>query len=210
MPIAGPTRCSDHLDDRDPREAAIAALSALSFVLNPVMTMHQEATGLLAARIARTLTLDETTIFRIEMVGRIHDIGLNGVDPRIIDKQDLPTDYEYDILRLHSERGAAILMATPCLAEWAPIIRSHHERVDGSGYPDRLSAFEIPIESRILAVADGFHAMTTPQHWREAMSPFAAVRELARCAGSQYDQEVVAALVRTLGIRHAEKFSDSA
>lgn len=210
MPIAGRQRYSDYLNAVDPREAAIKALSALSFVLNPAMTMHQEATGLLAARVARSLSLDEATIFRVQMTSCIHDIGLNGVDPRIIDKQEPLSNDEYNILRLHSERGAAILQATPCLAEWAPIVRSHHERFDGGGYPDHLAAFEIPLESRVLAVADGFQTMTTSQHWRDPMSPFEAVQELVRSAGSQYDQDVVAALVKSLGVLQAEQMSDSA
>jgi HD-GYP domain-containing protein (c-di-GMP phosphodiesterase class II) len=183
------------------QEAAVAALSAMSFVINPTATIHQHDVGLLAAGIVCELGFAEAIAFRIEMACRVHDIGLNGVDPRIIDKDEPLTEHEYNILRLHPERGADILAATPALADLAPIVRSHHERVDGRGYPDGLFADEIPLESRVLAVADAFHAMTTAQHWRNVISPFTAVQELLRAAGSQFDSAIVNALIRTLGVR---------
>ena len=188
---------------RERQEAAVAALNAMSAVLNPAAAAHSDGTALLAARIASTLGAGEATIFRIERIGRIHDIGMSSVDPRIAEKQEPLTEREYEILRLHAERGAAILAATPCLAEWAPIVRAHHERVDGTGYPDRLYGTEIPIESRVLAVADAFHSMTTPHRWRAMMSPFAAVQELLRAAGTQFDGDVVEALTETLSVRRA-------
>jgi HD-GYP domain-containing protein (c-di-GMP phosphodiesterase class II) len=186
------------------QEAAVSALSAMSYVLNPSMTTHQHDSGILAARIARELLLGEPTAFCVEMVARIHDIGLNGVTPRIVDKDEPLTEFEYAILQLHPERGASVLQATPALSEWAPIVRSHHERFDGQGYPDGLRAEEIPMESRVLAVADAFLTMTTPQHWRNAVSPFVAVQELLRNAGTQFDPEVVYASIKALGPRFTE------
>jgi HD-GYP domain-containing protein (c-di-GMP phosphodiesterase class II) len=188
---------------RERQEAAIAALCAMSAVLNPAAAAHSDATALLAARMASTLGLDEATHFRIERVGRVHDIGLNGVDPLVSEKREPLTEREFDALRLHPERGAAILKATPPLAEWAPIVRSHHERFDGAGYPDGLRGHEIPVESRILAVADAFQSITTPHRWRAMVAPFAAVQELLRNAGSQFDPEVVEALTTTLSVRRA-------
>ena len=195
---------------RQRQEAAIAALCAMSGVFNPAATAHSEATAILAARMASTLGLDEPTIFRIERVGRIHDIGLNGVDPRISEKRGPLSDHEIEMLRLHAERGAAILKATPDLAEWAPIVRSHHERFDGAGYPDGLPGNEIPIESRIIAVADAFQAMTTPHRWRAMIAPFAAAQELLRNAGTQFDPDAVDALTTTLGVRRAGSVGRSA
>ena len=200
----------NHVGLRERQDAAIEALCAMSAVLNPAAAAHSEATALLAARMASTLGLDEATIFRIERVGRVHDIGLNGVDPRISEKRDPLTEHEFETLRLHAERGAAILKATPCLADWAPIVRSHHERFDGKGYPDGLLGPEIPIESRIIAVADAFQAMTTPHRWRAMIAPFAAAQELMRAAGTQFDPDVVDALTKTLGVRRAGSVAHSA
>lgn len=182
----------------------------MSAVLNPAAVAHGEGTALLAARIASTLGLDEATIFRIERVGRIHDIGLNAVDPRISDKREPLTEREFEMLRQHAERGAAILKAIPCLTDWAQIVRSHHERFDGMGYPDGLLGPEIPIESRIIAVADAFLSMTTPHRRRAMIGPFDAAQELIRNACTQFDPEVVAALTATLGVRRAGSAAQSA
>ena len=205
-----PVWSGTHVGLRERQDAAIAALCAVSAVLNPAGASHSDATALLAARMASTLGVDEATIFRIERVGRIHDIGLSGVDHRISEKREPLTEHEFEMLRLHAERGAAILKATPCLVDWAPIVRSHHERFDGAGYPDGLLGPEIPIESRIIAVADAFQAMTTPHRWRAMIAPFAAVQELLRNAGAQFDPDVVNALTATLGVRRAGRVARSA
>jgi HD-GYP domain-containing protein (c-di-GMP phosphodiesterase class II) len=189
---------------RDEVEAAVSALSAMTYHLHPSVLLHQHDTGYLAARIARELSLGDATAFCVEMVGQIHDIGLNGVTPRIIDKDEPLSEYEHVILQLHPERGASVLAAIPALAAWAPIVRSHHERFDGHGYPDGLCGEEIPLESRLLAVADAFLAMTTPQKWRSPISPFVAVQEILRGAGTQFDPDVAAALIRILRVRSAE------
>ncbi|HEV8020089.1 MAG TPA: HD domain-containing phosphohydrolase [Candidatus Lustribacter sp.] len=199
-----------HVGLRERQDAAISALCAMSAVLNPAAAAHSDATALLAARMASTLGVDEATIFRVERIGRVHDIGLNGVDPLISEKRDPLTEREFETLRLHAERGAAILAATPALAEWAPIVRSHHERFDGTGYPDGLLGAEIPLESRIIAVADAFQAMTTPHRWRAMIAPFAAVQELLRNAGTQFDPDVVEALTTTLSVRRAGSAAQSA
>jgi HD-GYP domain-containing protein (c-di-GMP phosphodiesterase class II) len=199
-----------HVGLRERQDAAISALSAIPFVLSPLSARHCEATAFLAARTANRLKLDEATIFRIERVAHVHDIGLMGIDLEMLAKREPLTEPEFDLLRLHPERGADILKATPCLADWAPIVRSHHERFDGKGYPDQLCGLEIPIESRVIAVADAFHAMTTPQRWRAMISPFAAVQELFRCAGTQFDPDVVDALTEALGVRPAGTVANTA
>lgn len=186
------------------QRAAVDALLATTHSLNPAVALHQQAAGLLAARMAREAGLSEELIVAVELSGYVHDIGLNGVDPRIIDKEEPLTEDEVRILQLHPYRGAVILERIPCLAAWAHIVRSHHERVDGSGYPDRLSGAEIPFESRLLAVADSFVSMTTTQRWRGIVSPFAAVQEIVRGVGSQYDEDAVQSLLRTLNVRPAE------
>jgi HD-GYP domain-containing protein (c-di-GMP phosphodiesterase class II) len=182
----------------------------MAAIVSPDSARHCEATAFLAARTANRLELDEATIFRIERLAHVHDIGLMGIDPEMIVKREPLSESEFGLLRQHPERGADILKATPCLADWAPIVRSHHERFHGKGYPDQLCGLEIPIESRVIAVADAFHAMTTPQRWRAMISPFAAVQELFRCAGTQFDPEVVDALTEALGVRPAGTVANTA
>jgi HD-GYP domain-containing protein (c-di-GMP phosphodiesterase class II) len=191
------------------QETAVDALVAITTVLNPSVSMHAQSTGLLAGRVARALGLDAPTVLRTEMASRLHDIGMNGISPRILDNEDPLTEHEYNIIRLHAERGATMLLATSSLQDLAPIVRSHHERIDGKGYPDGLCADEIRIESRIIAVADAFHIMTTPQHWETLVSPFAAVQELLRSSDTQFDRDVVNALISVLG-RNSARLSETA
>lgn len=96
----------------------------MSFALSRLSARHCEATALLAARTAHRLKLDEATIFRIERIAHIHDIDLTGIDPEMIAKREPLTDLEFNLLRQHPERGADMLKATPCLADWAPIVRA--------------------------------------------------------------------------------------
>jgi HD-GYP domain-containing protein (c-di-GMP phosphodiesterase class II) len=179
-------------------EAAIEALNGVTMIQTPSVAQHVRATGLLVARTARELRLDDESVFRAEMASRVHDIGLNGILPSILDSGRSLAEDEHSSLELHAERGEAILKAISCLRHLAHIVRSHHERIDGTGYPDRLFGDEIPIESRIIAAADAFHFMTSPQGWRQPMSPFAALQELRRCSGAQFDGDVVAALFGSL------------
>jgi two-component system cell cycle response regulator len=91
----------------------------------------------------------------------------------------------------HTLIGERIVLSAPALAHTAPLVRSSHERVDGAGYPDGLRGEQIPIGSRIIAVCDAYDAMTSPRSYREPISTEAAVQELERCAGTQFDPEVV-------------------
>lgn len=182
--------------------AAVEALLAVTKILNPAIAEHLHATAALAKRIAEQLGLPGDAVTRTYLAAHVHDVGLNGVDVRILDKAAALTEHEYNICRLHAERSALVLQNIPCLAEIAPIVRSHHERVDGLGYPDGLCGADISLESRIVAVADAFHAMATNQSWRDALSPFAAIQELVRAAGTHFDPDVVNALIAELGHGH--------
>jgi HD-GYP domain-containing protein (c-di-GMP phosphodiesterase class II) len=187
-------------NDRYPEavDAAIEALNAVTMIQSPAVAQHIRATARLVSRTARELQLDNESTFRAEAASRVHDIGLNGI--LLSDSDRAITEQEHVILQLHAERGEAILNSIFCLRHLAPIVRSHHERIDGTGYPDHLFGDEIPIESRIIAVADAFHFMTTPKRWREQMSPVAALQELRRCSGTQFDGDVVAALFGSLSV----------
>ncbi|HQR42385.1 MAG TPA: HD-GYP domain-containing protein, partial [Gemmatales bacterium] len=128
--------------------------------------------------------------------GLLHDIGKIGIDDAILRKRTKLTGEEYEIMKSHTTKGAAILMAIPELAPAIPIVRSHHEQWDGGGYPDGLKGEQIPLLARIVAVADAFDAMTTDRPYRSGLSLQRAFDEIRQQAGKQFDPEAAAAFVR--------------
>lgn len=133
----------------------------------------------------------------VRLGGELHDIGKIGTQEVILNKPGPLTPEEFDHVKNHTVLGEKIL--APFLSE-APIVlrivRSHHERMDGSGFPDALSGFDIPFEARIVAVADAFDAMTTVRAYRASRTPAEALSELRNCAGTEFDPEVVDAFSR--------------
>jgi putative nucleotidyltransferase with HDIG domain len=126
----------------------------------------------------------------------LHDIGKIGVPDNILRKPTALSDGEWQVMRRHPEFGARIIASIPFLEDVTRIVRHHHERWDGNGYPDRLSGEEIPLGARIFAVADSFDAMTSDRPYRRAMSIDAARAEIARCRGTQFDPSVADAFAR--------------
>jgi two-component system cell cycle response regulator len=164
----------------------------------------------LAARMARALHLDSRTALRCELGGWLHDIGKLSVPERVLLKPDALDDEEWAIMRQHPELGERIVERIPALRSAAPAIRHHHEQVDGSGYPDGLSGMEIPIEARIVAVADSFSAMTQVRPYALPCTADEALYELRRCAGTQFDHAVVAALESVLTAEGADALPQAA
>lgn len=148
--------------------------------------------------LARELGLDDSEVRQIELGGHVHDIGKIGVREAVLNKEGPLTDEEYQHIMTHPMVGWHIL--SPLLGD-APmalnIVRSHHERFDGRGTPDKLPGGEIPLEARIAGVADAFDAMTSGRVYRRgrAMSPETAIAEIQRCAGSQFDPELGEAFI---------------
>lgn len=166
--------------------------------------LHLDATGELAERLARALGLDADAVVRCRVGARLHDIGKIAVDARIINKPTYLTAGEWDVMTLHPAKGEEVVCGIPMLAVLAPIVRSHHERIDGMGYPDRLGGDEIPLESRVIAVADAFHAMTVPRPYRKPVAVEEALYELVRCAGTQFDADVVGVFTELFGYSRRE------
>jgi HD-GYP domain-containing protein (c-di-GMP phosphodiesterase class II) len=160
---------------------------------------HLRATGVLAGRIAARMHLPADTASAAELAGLLHDIGKVGVARAVLCKPGDLTDDEWVEMRLHAQLGAAVVASVPMLAYLAPIVRAHHERMDGQGYPDRLRGEEIPLEARIVAVADAFHALTTDRPYRRAVMPKAALCILESAAATQFDIDVVAATLDLFG-----------
>ncbi|MDQ8046436.1 MAG: HD-GYP domain-containing protein, partial [Solirubrobacteraceae bacterium] len=161
---------------------------------------HTRGVVELSLQTGEALGLDVAAMRVLEFGALLHDIGKLRVPNEVINKPGRLTAREWEIIRRHPEIGEAMLLRVGgVLAEVAPVVRGHHERFDGTGYPDGLVGDAIPIEARIITVCDSFSAMTTTRSYRTAMSHHEAIAELHRCTPGQFDPSVVAALVGLLG-----------
>jgi putative nucleotidyltransferase with HDIG domain len=156
---------------------------------------HSKATAEWARRLATSMNSDGEATEFIALCALLHDVGKIATPEAILLKPGPLTDDEWTVMRQHSAAGARILNQIPSLARCAAIVRAHHERFDGSGYPDRLSGTAIPYEARVVAVADAFHAMISERPYREPISPRAALEILAEGRGTQWDPEIVDAMI---------------
>jgi diguanylate cyclase (GGDEF)-like protein len=156
---------------------------------------HSESVVDLTARVGEALALNSEEISRVRTAALLHDIGKVGVPDEVLHKNGPLDDREWEIMRQHPAIGERILRAIPGLGAVARIVRHEHERWDGKGYPDRLAGAEIPVGSRIILACDAYHAMTSDRPYRKAMEHADAVAELSSNAGTQFDPEVVEALV---------------
>ncbi len=154
---------------------------------------HSETVGRYAEMMARELGLSEARTGRVRLAGLMHDIGKVGVPDSILQKPARLTEEELAVIRRHPELGAQML-DHPSLADVGAWVGAHHEQPDGRGYPNGLSDEAIPLEARIIAVADAYEAMTSDRAYRSSLDHVAARRELERCAGTQFDARVVEAL----------------
>jgi putative nucleotidyltransferase with HDIG domain len=146
-----------------------------------------------ATAIGRRLRLELPRLEQISLAAFLHDIGKIGTPDNLLLKPAAFTDEERALVQLHSERGARMLAGVPEMEDVAAAVRHHHEHWDGSGYPEGLSGEQIPLAARIILVADAYDAMTSPRPFRQALSHEAAVEQLKRAAGKQFDPEAVRA-----------------
>jgi diguanylate cyclase (GGDEF)-like protein len=150
----------------------------------------------MALEVGRELHLDAKTLKRLELGALFHDIGKIGIPADILSKPGPLTPEERAVIETHPELGERILAPISRLEDVRPIVRHCHERWDGAGYPDKKSAEEIPIESRVILVCDAFHAMTTDRPYRSRLPIEEAFRRLEESAGTQFDPSVVEAFIR--------------
>jgi GGDEF domain-containing protein len=153
---------------------------------------HVDDVAELAVRAAAALGVDRSALQATRLTGWLHDVGKVGVPRAILDKPGALDEEEWRFVRRHTLIGARIVAASPALADVAACVRASHERWDGTGYPDGLRGEQIPLAARIVAVCDAWDAMTSRRPYREPMTPDAALAELRRAAGTQFDPEVVA------------------
>jgi diguanylate cyclase (GGDEF)-like protein len=183
--------------ERDARLRAAKNLVRFVDARDPSTASHSEIVSSLAEAIGIELGLDPETIERLRLAGLLHDLGKIGLPDAILRAPRALTDEEFAIVRRHPEFGHALLdgLGVEPVDEW---VRHHHEHWNGSGYPNGLAGEEIPLGARIILVADAFEAITADRPYRKAQSAKAALVELRRNAGMQFDPDVVAALARHL------------
>ena len=195
---------SDLIAERPEAIRIAEALAVAVGVREGAPAEHPAYVASLAARLARALHLDSRCSLRCELGGWLHDIGKLSVPERVLLKPTALDEEEWSIMRLHAELGEQIVERIPALHAAGGAIRHHHERFDGTGYPDGLTGFAIPVEARIVAVADTFSAMTQMRPYAPPRTVDEALHELRRCAGTQFDPAVVVALESVLATEGAD------
>ncbi len=159
---------------------------------------HSQATGVWCRRLSDAMGLSAATTDIVVKSGVLHDIGKIATPDAILFKAGPLTGAEWHVMQQHAEFGAQILAELPGLAPFAPIVRAHHERWDGRGYPDGLQREQIPFEARVVAVADAFHAMISDRPYRPAIAQREAMEILREGRGTQWAAEVVDAMIAML------------
>jgi len=192
---------------------SVATLEALVNALeakDPFIRGHSARVADLGAMIAADLGLSDEQVEQVRMAGRLHDIGKIGIREEILTKEGPLTADEYEQVKQHVVVGSQILAPLSHLGEIIAFVRSHHERWDGQGYPDRLMGEAIPLGARILAAAEIYDALTTARPYQEKMPPDVAVERMRDLASSVLDPAVYRALEASVRRRQALVFLDDA
>jgi HD-GYP domain-containing protein (c-di-GMP phosphodiesterase class II) len=162
---------------------------------DPYTGGHTQRVNLYSSAIARYLQLNPMERKWLKITSVLHDIGKIGIEDQLLKKPERLSSEEFDMIKRHSNMGAEIIEHIRQLREIVPGVRYHHETMDGQGYPDGLRGESIPLLAKIVAVADTYDAMTTDRPYRKALKKEAAIEELKKCSGTQFDSEVVEAFV---------------
>lgn len=179
-------------------EELFLVLSKAIDARDPYVLGHAAQVAEYATLIARELNLSAEETELLRQAGFLHDIGKIGISEIVLHKPDVLTPNEYEYVKTHVTIGADLLQSSQSLRPLAPFIRYHHERWDGSGYPEGRKGEEIPLGARILAVCDAVEAMISERTYSPAMSFDAVIAELKRCSGAHFDPQVVQALIQVL------------
>jgi len=162
---------------------------------------HSERVGQYAMKIGERLKLPKRTLQVLEDFSVLHDIGKVVVDASILTKSGSLNAQEWRIIKKHPEAGARMIMPVDGFTHSIPLVKHHHERIDGKGYPDGLCGKRIPLLARILAVADAFDAMTSPRSYKKTRNIDEAKNELIQNAGRQFDEKIVKVMIDLIDSR---------
>jgi HD-GYP domain-containing protein (c-di-GMP phosphodiesterase class II) len=189
---------------KDLKELFIGSLRALTSSIDAkdqYTRGHSERVAFIsrwiAERLAEAESLKEEEIHRIYLAGLLHDIGKMGIDESVLRKKGKLTEQEFNHIRAHSSIGASILSEIKQMRDIVPGVLSHHERVDGRGYPNGLVADQIPLIGKIIGLADSFDAMTSKRVYRNAMTVKEALTEIEKGLGTQFDEKVGRAFINS-------------
>lgn len=186
------------LDHRSLHSSAIASLIRALQECDSDTEAHVKRTQEIGALLGVRLGLSDVQLSDLSLLCLLHDIGKIGIPLEILNKPSKLNDEEWVVMKSHVEKGFQIANSSPELKSIAPMVRFHHERWDGRGYPDGLSRESIPLLSRIISVVDAYDAMVSDRAYRKGMPQAAAFAELRRCAGMQFDPTIVSEFIRIL------------
>lgn len=176
----------------------VEALTVLIEARDSYTGEHTARVSALATRLALAHGLDTSQAYMVGLAGRLHDVGKVAIPDAILQKPARLSEEEFALMQRHTVVGGDVVSRVPSLRAIAPLIRAHHERWDGTGYPDRLAGEQIPLGARLIAVVDAYEAMTTDRPYQRARPRAWALAELRRCAGEQFDPALVDELERVL------------
>lgn len=180
-----------YLDIRAGHLETIQALALALDAKDPYTRGHSERVAEYAVQIATEMRLSHSEVEMVRYAGVLHDIGKIGISDAVLNKVGRLTDAEFELIQAHTTIGAHVVKPVGFLRGVSKVIRHHHERYDGRGYPDGLKGEEIPLAARILAVADAFDAMTSDRVYRAGLNREEAELELLKGRGTQFDPQVV-------------------
>lgn len=192
------------LDDNSAHSEILSTLVKALEECDTDTKQHVQRTREMGARLGRKIGLSDIQLSNLSLLCLLHDIGKIGIPLEILNKPGKLTDEEWVIMRSHTEKGYQIAQSSKELGIIADMVRHHHERWDGKGYPDGLAGEKIPLLSRMIAVIDSYDAMVNDRIYRPAMSKEAAVAEMQRCAGTQFDPHIVEEFVSLLNEQETE------
>ena len=180
------------------RELFLGTVKGLAAAIDgkdPYTPGHSERVSRFSVTIAQALGLPENEIEKIRISALLHDIGKISIDDRVLKKPAALTDDEFEIMKTHPQKGYKIMSQIPAMRDFLPGMYMHHEMINGDGYPQGLKGDEIPLQARIVSVADTFDAMTTERPYQRAMDLEAALTRLKSFVGTRYEARVVAAFI---------------
>jgi putative nucleotidyltransferase with HDIG domain len=179
---------------------ALAVLARMMDLRDPATSEHGREVAVLVPRVGHLLGIDSEGLEELELAAQFHDIGKVAVPEVILNKPGPLDDLERKVMACHVEWGAELLRNLPGCEPIARIVRHHHERYDGAGYPDGLRDGAIPLASRVIAACDAYGAMISDRPYRQALGQDRAVGELREGSGSQFDPTAVAAVLEVITV----------